>query len=79
MAAFGDTFGARELIDISALMGQLHEFNKQQKQMGSEIEAPLWAEVVLYRKGEDVARITEASGSGTIPDSLTFEVVVKEQ
>ena len=74
MGAFPDTFSARELIDISGLMSALAEYNKQQKQMGAETPAPLWAEVVLFRKGEEVARITETENP--IADTLTFEVTV---
>ncbi len=48
-----DTFRPHELVDIAGLATVVEKFNREQ--VGDH---PLFAEVVLYRAGEDVALIT---------------------
>ena len=68
-----DTFRPHELVDIADLATVVEKFNREQ--VGDH---PLFAEVVLYRSGEDVALITDAGSFGEAPaGSLSFEVKEK--
>lgn len=64
-----DNFRPRELVDISNLASQVEKFNKDQ--FGDK---PLFAEVVFYRDGNDVAMLTESASVGVVYDGLSFEV-----
>lgn len=70
-----DVFKPRELIDISNLALLVEKFNREQ--VG---ERPLFAEVVLYRDGNDVASLTESAsfGSSEQDGALSFEVKEKD-
>lgn len=69
-----DVFKPRELTDISNLALLVEKFNREQ--VGDK---PLFAEVVLYRNGDDVASLTESASFGSsAPDgALSFEVKEK--
>ena len=69
-----DTFRPRELVDIADLATTVEKFNREQHG-----DKPLFAEVVLYRDGNDVALLTEtASVGGAAADgALSFEVKEK--
>lgn len=70
-----DVFNPRELSDISDLARLVEKFNHDQ--VG---EKPLFAEVVLYRDGDDVALLAESASFGASASSgaLSFEVKEKK-
>ncbi len=54
-----DTFKSRELSDLAGLAEMVAKFNREQTS-----EKPLFAEVTLYRGGNEVALLTEAASFG---------------
>lgn len=72
-----DTFRPRELFDIAELATTVEKFNREQRGPKS-----LFAEVVFYRDGEDVASLTETASVGGEPagdGALSFEVKEKSR
>lgn len=67
-----DTFTVLELGQLSDLGAAVRQFNLEQ--LASQ-GTPLFAEVVLYRAGSDVALLTEAPGDE--PGHLSLEVKVR--
>lgn len=68
-----DVFKPRELTDISSLAVLVEKFNREQ-----DGDAPLFAEVTLYRGGDDVATLTDSRSFGdAAAGALSFEVKEK--
>ncbi|MFJ4997141.1 hypothetical protein ACIP5T_03250 [Microbacterium sp. NPDC088619] len=69
-----DTFKPRELTDIAELAVLVQNFNRDQHG-----DKPLFAEVVFYRGGDDVASLTETAslGQAASDGALSFEVKEK--
>ena len=72
-----DTFRPRELVDIAELATTVEKFNREQHG-----HKALFAEVVFYRDGEDVASLTETAsvgGESAADGALSFEVKEKSR
>lgn len=69
-----DVFKPIELAAISDLATLVEKFNREQRG-----DKPLFAEVVLYRDGDDVASLTETASFGKpgLDGELSFEVKEK--
>lgn len=71
-----DVFKPQEMIEIANLAGVVEKFNREQHG-----DKPLFAEVIFYRGGDDVASLTETArfGKPGVDGELSFEVKEKNR